>query len=58
MREIGCAINIEHLPERVFDVRYNVLDTTKLQEHTGWHPEVEFVNGLVKTRDWLMGRLG
>jgi UDP-glucose 4-epimerase len=53
MKEIGWAIRIEHLPERVFDVHANVLDSTKLQEHTGWKPEVDFYKGLEMTRDWL-----
>ena len=53
MREIGCEINVEHLPERVFDVHTNILDASKLQSHTGWKPEVDFNNGLLKTRDWL-----
>jgi len=45
--------NVEHLPERVFDVRINVLDSTKLHQHTGWKPEVEFEEGLYKTCNWL-----
>lgn len=53
IQEIGCPVQIEHLPERIFDVRANVLDSTKLREHTGWKPEVEFLDGLVRTRDWL-----
>lgn len=53
MQEIGCNINVEHFPERIFDVRANVLNSTKLQEHTGWKPEVEFLDGLTRTRDWL-----
>jgi UDP-glucose 4-epimerase len=49
---------VEHLPERVFDVHANVLDSTKLQEHTGWVPEVEFLEGLIRTRDWLRNYSG
>jgi UDP-glucose 4-epimerase len=58
MREIGCNVCVEHLPERVFDVHANVLDSTKLQEHTGWVPEVEFLEGLIRTRDWLRNYSG
>ena len=54
MREIGCDVRVEHLPERPFDVKSNVLDATKLQLHTGWISEVEFEDGLCRTRDWLM----
>lgn len=53
MREIGCKVHVEHLPERVFDVHANVLDSTKLRKHTGWEPVVDFYRGLEMTRDWL-----
>lgn len=53
MKEIGCEVHVEHLPERIFDVHANVLDSKKLQEHTGWAPKVDFYRGLEMTRDWL-----
>src|SRR6185369_621236 len=53
MKEIGCDFQVEHLPERTFDVKINVLDSTKLQAHTGWKPQVAFVDGLRFTLDWL-----
>jgi len=53
MKEIDCNIIVENLPERVFDVKANVLDSTKLREHTGWEPQVDFAEGLIRTRDWL-----
>ena len=53
INEIGFELHIDHLPERVFDVKTNVLDSTKLQEHTGWRPQVEFHEGLFLTRNWL-----
>lgn len=53
MKEIGCEVQVEHLPERVFDVHANVLDSTKLHLHTGWEPKVDFHRGLEMTRDWL-----
>jgi UDP-glucose 4-epimerase len=56
--ETGSEIKIEHLPERVFDVQANILDSTKLNSHTGWVPKIEFQDGLLKTRDWLKDRLG
>ena len=46
-------VHVEHLPERVFDVHINVLDSSKLHQHSGWKPEVEFEDGLCKTRNWL-----
>jgi UDP-glucose 4-epimerase len=53
LNEINCEICVEHLPERVFDVHANVLDSTKLSQHTGWKPEVDFSEGLKRTRNWL-----
>lgn len=53
LSEPGCEIRVEHLPDRVFDVHANVLDSTKLNLHTGWTPKIEFQDGLLKTRDWL-----
>lgn len=58
MREIGCTVNVEYLPERAFDVKANVLDSTKLQEHTGWKSQVEFDDGLRRTREWLSSYRG
>lgn len=46
-------ISISHLPERPFDVKANILDATKLQQHTGWKPQVEFKEGLHRTFEWL-----
>ena len=53
MQEIGCEVRIENLPERLFDVKANVLDSTKLRLHTGWKPQIEFSQGLRLTREWL-----
>lgn len=53
MQEIGCEINIEYLPERAFDVKANVLDSTRLQTQTGWEPQVGFSEGLRRTCEWL-----
>lgn len=58
MSEIKYEIRVEHFPERVFDVHVNVLDSTKLYQHTGWKPEIEFQDGLLKTRDWLANNGG
>jgi UDP-glucose 4-epimerase len=54
----GYEIRVEHLPERIFDVRANVLDSTKLSQHTGWVPKIEFLDGLLKTNEWLRSACG
>lgn len=53
MNEMGCDIHVEHLPERSFDVKQNVLDSAKLLTHTGWKPVVDFETGLRQTCEWL-----
>lgn len=53
MEEIGCAVHTVHEPARVFDVRANVLDCTRLRLCTGWKPDVSFEQGLLRTREWL-----
>ena len=53
LREMGCSVSVEYLPERAFDVKANVLDSTKLQLHTGWKPLIGFDEGLRLTREWL-----
>lgn len=51
--DIGNKIIIESLPERSFDVKANVLDSTKLKKHTGWKPRIDFMYGLHVTYEWL-----
>lgn len=51
--EFHSDVCIEHLPERTFDVRANVLDSAKLRTHTGWSPLVSLEEGLHRTCVWL-----
>lgn len=53
INELECEVCVEHLPERAFDVKANVLDSTKLQAHTDWKPKVEFNDGLRRVCEWL-----
>ena len=53
LREIGYKVRVENLPERAFDVKVNVLDSSKLQLDTGWQPQIEFTDGLRQTCQWL-----
>ena len=48
-------ILIEHLPERLFDVKVNILDSAKLKQDTGWIPNVSFDKGLEKAVRWHFG---
>ena len=55
MEQSGFDVCVKHLPERVFDVKANVLDSTKLHLHTGWKAQVDLSNGLRQTFEWLRG---
>lgn len=58
MAEMGFEVSVKHEPERPFDVQVNILDSSKLQRLTGWHPVIGFDEGLRRTRDWLAGQHG
>ncbi|MBA4381363.1 MAG: epimerase [Sideroxydans sp.] len=51
--ETGREAIIEHLSERTFDVKANVLDSTKLSGDTGWQPSIDFEAGMRLTFEWL-----
>jgi UDP-glucose 4-epimerase len=53
LEEDGYEVMIQHLPERVFDVRKNILDSSKLTAHTGWKPATSLDDGLLETYKWL-----
>ncbi len=53
MRGIDCEVFVENMPERAFDVKVNILDSTKLQVDAGWKAKIMFHEGIVATRDWL-----
>jgi UDP-glucose 4-epimerase len=42
----GFNVSTAHLPERRFDVKANILDSSKLQRHTGWQAGVGLGTGL------------
>ena len=44
---------IRYLPERIFDVRENVLDSTRLEADTGWKTEIPLEEGLKRAFFWL-----
>lgn len=53
MNQMGFDVRIEHLPERTFDVKVNVLDSSKLQADTSWKAQVPFTEGLQLTAEWI-----
>lgn len=44
---------VVYLPARHFDVPVNILDSTRLQNETGWQPTVDFAEGIRRTVEWL-----
>jgi UDP-glucose 4-epimerase len=55
MMKMGFKIEVEHLSERVFDVKANVLDCSMIKAHTGWQPKIDFSEGLSLTSAWIRG---
>ncbi len=53
LKNIGFSVGVENLPERSFDVQYNVLDSSKLQKNTGWKKKVSFTEGINTTFEWI-----
>lgn len=47
------SLQLNHLPQRPFDVHYNVLDHKKLTALTGWNPVVSLEEGLVHSANWI-----
>jgi UDP-glucose 4-epimerase len=50
----GIELQLQVLPERPFDVKYNVLDSSKLTAHTGWEPRASFEEMLGQTWQWYL----
>lgn len=50
----GYSVEILHSAERIFDVRENILDSSKFYNHTGWTPKVNFEKGLEIFVDWAV----
>jgi UDP-glucose 4-epimerase len=46
-------VSVENLPERLFDVKSNILDCSKLNNHTGWSPNINLDQGLRSTIQFL-----
>ena len=46
---IGLSIELNILPERTFDVPVNILNSQKLQNISGWYPEIPFEEGIQRT---------
>lgn len=52
LNKIGVKLSVKNMPARLFDVKANVLDCSKLR-NLGWQPNVDFGDGLCRTIQWL-----
>jgi len=57
-RRAGLEPEVDHRPARAYDVRVNVLDSSKLAGETGWRPSVPLSEGLDRTWRWLSATSG
>ena len=53
-KEYGHEVKVRHAPERSFDVTANILDCKKLNNISGWVPEIDFESALRQTYDWQL----
>ena len=51
----GKQLNIKFAPGRSFDVSTNILDSSRLQNISGWKPDVVLQSGLERTWTWVKG---
>lgn len=53
-RALSIPLQLRTLPERPFDVKINVLDSSKLYAHSSWKPLLSFEQGIQQTWDWYV----
>jgi len=44
----GKKLKVKYLPERNFDLSYNVLNISRAEKLYGWRPKISLKNGLKK----------
>lgn len=52
----GKNIQIQHLPERSFDVPVNYLDISKAKKHLDWEPAISLREGILRTYQWMIAQ--
>ncbi|HJX91732.1 MAG TPA: NAD-dependent epimerase/dehydratase family protein [Pyrinomonadaceae bacterium] len=50
---LGNPLGVRKMPERGFDVPFNVLSSARLRNQTGWTQQVNFQSGIARTVKWL-----
>lgn len=56
--QAGLELEVDHRPARAFDVRVNVLDSSRLAAASGWQPSVSLADGLDRAWRWLAATSG
>ena len=56
LKKYNTSLKVNHLPERPFDVKVNILDNAKIQKNTNWQPEVDLDHGLALIVDDVFKR--
>lgn len=52
-RSIQPFPEVVHTPKRPIDVPLNILDSSRLQDETGWQPTTDFDEGVSRTIEWM-----
>ncbi len=53
LKEDNTELSVLSLPERPFDVHFNVLDIKEISQLNGWQPEVTLHTGIENTWKWI-----
>jgi UDP-glucose 4-epimerase len=54
---LGRPVERRYLTSRPFDVKENVLDVRRAEQHLGWRAHVTIEDGLARTMAWLKARI-
>lgn len=53
---IRRPLKIKYLPNRVFDVPFNILDISHANMYLDWQPKVSIFEGISRTYEWMLAR--
>lgn len=56
-RIIGCSAQVQRQAARAGDQRFTGADTTRIQRHLGWRPQVSLDEGLARQVAWQQAQL-
>lgn len=56
-KQASRSVQVQILPERLFDVPVNILDCSKLRAASNWSPKLTIAEGLSQTWNWYVNQL-